>query len=245
MKSLKDFKYVLMLAAFLLGIIFAITPKTASADEMDRNTIAVTGTAVMEAEPDMATVRFELVKSADTAESARNSLAVELNSLKKVFSGQLIDPKDIKTSGYRINPIYAFIKGKQVQKGFNAEVTSVVKVKDLNKLSAVIDRSIKNTSAEINGVDFSLQKRELIERKLLGEAVTNAQEKATIVAHAGGRMLGNLIHADISSSGGETVVPMARNMMMAKMDTAEAEPTNLSPGTITVRTTVRTVFALK
>jgi uncharacterized protein YggE len=243
---MKAFKYILACTALALGIMFAAMTHTAyAAEDSNRNTISVTGSAVTDAEPDMASVRFELVKSADTAEGARNALALEINSLKKIISGQLIAAKDVKTSGYRINPLYTVEKRKSVLKGYEASVSANVAIKDLNKLSAVIDRSVAGTSAMISGVDFSLQNRELIERRLLGEAVTNAQEKASIVARAGGRVLGNLIHADINSSGGETVLPMGRNMMMAKMDTAEAEPTNLSPGTIKVRTTVSVIFALK
>ena len=82
---------------------------------------------------------------------------------------------------------------------------------------------------------------------LLEEAVTNARSKAAVVARAGGRTLGRLIHAGFSTSGNVTHT-MNRNMMMAKaasLDAAEASPTELDPGVITVNANVDLEFALE
>jgi uncharacterized protein YggE len=235
-----------VIAAVLAGFFLIGLPQYSLA--ADKDTITVTGTAITEAEPDMATVRLDLQKNGSTAEAARNDLAEQLQSLRNVLLGQVIPDKDISISGYALNPNYEYEKGKQVQKGFIASATAVVKVRDLHQLSSVIDKSISRSGASVEGVEFGLQHKNMIERDLLDDAVTNGKAKAIIVARAGGRVLGTLVSADINNSGGETRVMMdnaALSMVrMAKYEAAAA-PTVLAPGTITVQTTVHMVFALQ
>ena len=91
------------------------------------------------------------------------------------------------------------------------------------------------------------QTREVLENRLLDEAVSNARSKAAVVARAGGRTLGYLIRADLGTVTGATR-SLNRNMMMAKMaDGAamESAPTELDPGVINVEANVSLEFALE
>ena len=233
------------LLSALLAAALLCAPMGAVAAE--RDSISATGVAVTEAEPDMAYVYLRLEKDAATAEETRDGLARQIDSLKKMLRAQLIDEKDVKIAGYNFSPKYVMEKNKRVQKGYSASASANVKVKDLRKLSAVIDRGIEKSSAYVERVEFGLKDRNVIERRLLAEAVENAKQKAAIVAQSGGRALGALIRANISSSGGEARVQMNQDWKLrGSMNlAAEAVPTELAPGTITVRTSVSTEFALK
>ena len=117
---------------------------------------------------------------------------------------------------------------------------------NLEKLSAVIDKSV-GCNFTVDRVEFGLNNRSLFENRLLEEAVANARSKAAVVARAGGRTLGQLIHASFSTIGNATRA-VNRNMMMAKaasMDSAESTPTELDPGVITVNVNVDLEFALE
>ena len=120
-----------------------------------------------------------------------------------------------------------------------------MKVKNLEKLGAVIDKSI-GCNFTVDRVEFGLNNRSLFENSLLEEAVANARNKAAVVARAGGRTLGHLIHASLSTVSGATRT-VNRNMMAkaAGMDAAEAAPTELEPGIITVNANVDLEFALE
>ena len=110
----------------------------------------------------------------------------------------------------------------------------------------MIDKSI-GCNFTVDRVEFGLKNRSLFENSLLEEAVANARSKAAVVARAGGRTLGHLIHASFSTMGDATRT-VNRNMMMAKaasMDAAEAVPTELDPGIITVDASLSLEFALE
>ena len=126
------------------------------------------------------------------------------------------------------------------------DMAAFKKIKNLEKLSAVIDKSV-GCNFTVDRVEFGLNNRSLFENRLLEEAVANARSKAAVVARAGGRSLGHLIHASFSTTGNATRA-VNRNMVMAKaasMDMAESTPTELDPGVITVDANVDLEFALE
>jgi uncharacterized protein YggE len=239
---MKILKYaVLALSCFLF---FSAGQVTYAAP---KDTISVTGTAVTDVQPDMAYVHMSLESRGETASEARQLMADKIDTLKRVLLGQQITTDNIKTSGYNLGPRYEYERNKRVQKGFISNVDIIVKVKELDKLSAVVDRSITKSTATVNSVDFGLQDKNVIEQSLLDDAVNNGRAKAAVVANAGGRTLGNLQSADINNAGGEARVQMPQAtlaMMKANADAAAPTPTEFSAGTITVRTTVSMVFAL-
>jgi uncharacterized protein YggE len=227
----------------LLSLVCLLTPGLANADE--RDSITVTGAAVTEVEPDMAYVYLDLMKEAPTAEEAREGVAAKLQSLKTVLLSATVTSENARSTGYNLEPVYTFTGGKRKQNGFRASTTMKVKVENLDKLSEILDKSVTKAGANVSRVEFGLNNKNIVEQRLLTEAVTNARSKADLVATAGGRSLGVMIQANISSSGGESHVVMNSPMLMAKMDGAAGTPTELNPGTITVRSSVNLVFALR
>ena len=212
----------------------------------ERDSVSVNGHASAEVAPDMAILFGNLEKRAAVAESARENLAKEMAAFKNVLLGQMIAGQDIQTVRYTLQPEYSYEKNKRSLTGYVARADYKVKIKNLEKLGAVIDKSI-GCSFTVDRVEFGLNNRSLFENSLLEEAVANARSKAAVVARAGGRTLGNLIHASFN-----TVSNMSRsvnrNMMTAKaasLDAAESTPTELDPGIMTVDVNVNLEFALE
>lgn len=241
----------LLCVMLLAGAIMLAMPRSSSAaDGAARlEVITVTGTAVTEAAADMANISFVLEENAASAETARNALAGRIEILKKSLSSQQIAGKDIKTSGYYFSPRYEYVKDKRVKRGYTATVTVNVTVRDLSRLSSVVDDAIALASASVHSLNFGLSDRDGISRALLKDAVADAREKAAVVAAAGGRTLGALVRADIGNAGGASRVNRqneASPMMYSKAAlSAEAAPTELYPGTISVSCSVYTEFSLK
>ena len=139
----------LLCAMLLAGAAMLAMPRTSSAADAAARleVIAVTGTAVTEEAADMADISFALEENAASAETARNALAGRIEILKKSLSSQRIAGKDIKTSGYYFNPRYEYVKDKRVKRGYTAAVTVNVTVRDLSRLSSVMDDAITLASA--------------------------------------------------------------------------------------------------
>ena len=234
-------KLLTLLLAFT--VLFTFCHNNALAAE--RDSISVNGHASAEVSPDMATLYGGLEKRAATAEEARENLAKDMAAFKRVLLLQLIPSQDIQTVHYSLQPEYVFEKNKRRLIGYVGRCDYKVKVKDLEKLSAVIDKSV-GSSLLIDRIDFGLNNRSLFENQLLDEAVSNARSKAAVVARAGGRALGHLIRANLGTVTGATR-SMNRNMLMAKTaDMAmEPAPTEVNPGVITVEANVSLEFALQ
>ena len=211
----------------------------------ERDSISVNGHASAEVSPDMATLCGNLEKRAAVAETARENLAKEMAAFKHVLLGQMISGQDVQTVRYTLQPEYSYEKNKRRLTGYVARADYKVKIKNLEKLGTVIDKSIA-CSFTVNRVEFGLNNRSLFENTLLEEAVANARSKAAVVARAGGRTLGRLIHASFGTASNATR-SVNRNMMAkaASMDAEEATPTELDPGVITVNANVDLEFALE
>ena len=221
------------LLAFLL-IFTAFFTVCGGALAAERDSISVNGHASAEVAPDMATLYGTLEKRASTAEAARADLAAEMAAFKRMLLVQMIPDQDIQTIHYSLQPEYAYDKNKRKLSCYIASVNYKVKIKELEKLSPVMDKSI-GCGLAVDRVEFGLNKRSLFENSLLDEAVTNAKAKAAVVARAGGRTLGNLIRASLGTVN-SPVRAMNRNMLMTKTMDADMEsvPTELNPGVISV-----------
>ena len=212
----------------------------------ERDSISVNGHASAEVAPDMAMLYGNLEKRAAVAETARENLAKEMAAFKHVLLGQAIPGEDVQTVRYSLQPEFSYEKNKRRLTGYVARADYKVKIKNLEKLGPVIDKSV-GCNFTVDRVEFGLNNRSLFENRLLEEAVANARSKAAVVARAGGRALGHLIHASFSTTGNATRA-VNRNMMMAKaasMDEAESTPTELDPGVIAVNVNVNLEFALE
>jgi hypothetical protein len=211
----------------------------------ERDSISVNGHASAEVAPDMATLYGNLEKHAPAAETARENLAKEMAAFKHVLMGQMITGQDVQTVRYTLQPEYSYEKGKRRLTGYVARANYKVKIKDLEKLGTVIDKSI-GCNFTVDRVEFGLNNRSLFENTLLEEAVANARSKAAVVARAGGRTLGHLIHASFGTVSNATRA-VSRNMMAKSADMAapEAASTELDPGVITVNANVDLEFALE
>jgi len=229
----------------LLLVISAVFALCSGAFAAERDSISVNGHASVEVAPDMATLYGNLEKRATVAETAREDLAKAMAAFKHVLLGQMITGQDIQTVRYTLQPEYSYEKGKRRFTGYVACANYKVKIKNLEKLGTVIDKSI-GCNFTVDRVEFGLNNRSLFENSLLEEAVANARSKAAVVARAGGRTLGHLIHASFSTVSNATR-SMNRNMMAkaASMDAEEATPTELDPGVITVNANVDLEFALE
>ena len=236
-------KQRIIVLLFVMTAVFAFFCCGALAAE--RDSISVNGHASAEVSPDMATLYGNLEKRAAVAETARENLAKDMATFKHVLLGQMISGQDIQTVRYSLQPEFSYEKNKRRLTGYVARADYKVKVKNLEKLGTVIDKSI-GCNFTVDRVEFGLNNRSLFENGLLEEAVANARSKAAVVARAGGRTLGHLIHASFSTASNATRT-VNRNMMAkaAGMDAAEAAPTELEPGIITVNANVDLEFALE
>ncbi len=236
-------KFTSVLAAALLVFSVAGTNLAAAAEP---NTIAVSGMAEQEVAPDMAYIDVGINVRADDAETARTQEAQIASQIRRALLGLAITDNDLQNTSYYLYQEYKVDRsGVRTADKYVLDSSIKVTVKDLDKLSQVIDNVVEAGATNISNITYALSTQNIIQRQLLATAVENARDKAAVVANAGSRTLGNMLSADINSFDGGTIVAYGANKLRSTTNIAEdGVATKLSPGKIKLNARVQVVFSL-
>lgn len=194
--------------------------------------------------PDMATLSAGVQSEGKTAAMASGDNRVRMARVFAALKAAGIADKDIQTSGLSLNPQWSYEQGKKPRiLGYQAHNTVTVMVRDLAQVGAALDAIVDAGSNSINGVSFGLANPEAALDEARRAAAKALQSKANLYAGALGYKVGRLVN--LGEGGGYDVRPQP--MMMAKMammDSAEAAPTPVAPGEMTLRIDLNAVYEL-
>ena len=222
-----------------LAVLVALTFAGAALAD-DQRQLTVTGSARVEAVPDLATVTAGVeTQGATAAESLRaNSAAME--GVLKALDGAKVARADVQTSELSVNPILDNPQDGGAPKvtGFQASNMVTVKVRDVAALGGIIDAVTGAGANRLYGVGFDVSDPKPVLDKARQEAVADARHKAELFAGAAGVKLGAVLSMQEGGGGGGGPVPM-----FARADMAAAPP--VEAGTVTLSADVQVVFAIE
>lgn len=176
-------KFTSVLAAALLVFSVAGTNLAAAAEP---NTIAVSGMAEQEVAPDMAYIDVGINVRADDAETARTQEAQIASQIRRALLGLAITDNDLQNTSYYLYQEYKVDRnGVRTADKYVLDSSIKVTVKDLDKLSQVIDNVVEAGATNISNITYALSTQNIIQRQLLATAVENARDKAAVVAKIG------------------------------------------------------------
>lgn len=199
--------------------------------------VHVTGTASREVNPDLALLDFTVTGQGADAGEASSAAAQKAAAAKRALLGCNILEDALENIGYSLYPVY---NDKGRVSGYKADISLRVKIDDLNKSGAVIDRLAAAGADRLGNLQFTVKNKEVLQRQLAGEAVQNAREQARVLAAAGGRQLGRLLSVSLNSGG--NYGQLYRNMALTK---SADEATVIETGVIKVSASVEAIFALE
>jgi uncharacterized protein YggE len=218
-----------------VAVIFLAVP--VAAHEAGR--ITVTGEGRVDAAPDMATVSLGVVTEAATAAEAMAANAIQLSAVLEQLKAGGIEDRDIQTSGLSLNPNWTQPEGEAAPRitGYQASNMLTVRVRQLDQLGAVLDRTIKDGANSFNGLSFGLADPEPAMNEARKRAVADAQARARLLTQAAGLTLGPVV--SISEGGG-----FGGPQPMYRMDAAAASPVPVASGEVSTVASVTMVFEL-
>jgi uncharacterized protein YggE len=199
--------------------------------------IRVLGVGELTATPDRMTIELAISPRASSVNEAASVAADKTTSLLEVLGGLGVDPADIRTSRYSINPEYDHRDGGQRLLGFRVTNSLQVTVRDLDEAGALIDAAV-NTGGDdltVNNISYSIEDETELRHQAREKAWANALAQAEHLATLSGRRLGPV--SAIVTGGSAEPGPVAR---MAGF----AESTPIAPGSSIVRVTLDVRFAL-
>ena len=144
-----------------------------------RGFIRVTGTGTVKAIPDTALVNLGIVTENTVLENARRENSIKTNTVINTLANLGIEKRSISTGAFSIDPIYDYIDGKQVLRGYRVVNILTVIVEDIARAGEVIDRATFAGVNRVDNISFTLSDITDYYDKALALAVENAIHKST------------------------------------------------------------------
>lgn len=227
---------VVLVTTALAGSLAFAKPAAATAGG---NSVSVSGTAQVTIKPDVAYATFGTQTSDADAAKARTANDALMKKVLDAVKAQGVDEKDIKTVDFAINPRYD-ANGTAVT-GYEVVNSIQVKVKNLDKLGAIMDAALAAGANNAGNLYFDVENREDAYNQAVVKAIENAKQRAETLAKSAGRTLGAV--SAVSETGGYSPYPMfaTRDAAMA----AGAGSVPVSSGEMQISASVSITYELK
>jgi uncharacterized protein len=201
--------------------------------------ILVTGEGTVSVAPDIAQVRGGVSTRASTVKEAADTNSRTMTAIigKLVDAG--IDRKDIQTAQFSIQPVYAASEPRSEQKlvGYSVSNQVVAKIRNVDKVSDILDRLIAAGATNVWNVEFLVADPSKALDQARSAAIADAQRKADLYAKAAGVALGPVV--SITEEGASAPAPV-----LMKRTVANGMAPPIAAGEDTLRVNVSVGFAL-
>lgn len=220
----------------VLAVFLAVSIDHLSNTATNANTVSFDGEGRISAVPDIAAISFSIVTEATTSKAAQDANSAKSKKVVDFLKSQKIDDKDIKTTGYNVYPQYSnyprpcplevqmmeppggtapsypCISDKQQISGYQVSQSFEVKIRDLEKISTVLDGLVTQGANQVNNLGFQIDDIEKVKDEARALAIKDAKEKANSLKRQIGIRLGKIVN--YSEGGGYPIY-------MLKAETAD------------------------
>ncbi|MFJ5767512.1 SIMPL domain-containing protein [Lysinibacillus sp. NPDC093210] len=144
--------------------------------------MTVTGNGKVVANASYVQLQIEVTTQGENVQQAQQENASIMNRVIQSIMALTIPKENIQTATYTIAPIYDYVDGKQVFKGYEVANAITVKIPDTNLVGAVIDTAVENGANRISSIQFKIDNADVYYQQALSLALHNAQMKANTIA---------------------------------------------------------------
>ena len=164
-----------------LAALMGISGMAAQANELpDGPHIVTSGTASVDAVPDIATLAIEVNVAAKDAATAKKQADERVAQYISFLELNQIAKKDISSANLRTQPDYDYQDGKSILKGYRAVRTVEVTLRQLDKLNSLLDGALKAGLNEIRSVSLGVAQPDAYKDKARKAAIDNAIHQAQV-----------------------------------------------------------------
>ncbi|EBZ0564812.1 oxidative stress defense protein [Salmonella enterica subsp. enterica serovar Newport] len=233
-------KFKVMALAALVGL----SAMSAQASELPEGPHIVTsGTASVDAVPDIATLAIEVNVAAKDAATAKKQADERVAQYLSFLEQNQIAKKDISAANLRTQPDYDYQNGKSILKGYRAVRTVEVTLRQLDKLNSLLDGALRAGLNEIRSVSLGVAQPDAYKDKARKAAIDDAIHQAQALAVGFNSKLGPVYSVRYHVSNYQPS-PVVRMMKAADAAPVSAQETYEQP-TIQFDDQVDVVFQLE
>jgi len=233
-----------MLKWFALGALSAMSlwVAPAAADDDTPRRLVVNGTGEASARPDLAVIWAGVVVQAETASAALADNTRAMSAVLEQLSASGLPAEDVQTAQFSVTPLFDSRRPDPETPapprivGYQVSNQVTARVRDLDRLGAVLDALVSAGANNINGPSFEIAEPEQLLGQARDAAVADAVAKAERYAAAARVELGEVIAIE---EGGSYAPP--RPMMRAE---AMAADVPIAPGQTELSASVTITFEI-
>jgi uncharacterized protein len=210
-------------------------------------TITVVGEGRVTIQPDIARITLGVDAVQPTVKQASTEARQTMDAVVKAVKAQGVADKDIQTASFNIyvertRPNDNPTGPEEVRYHVNNSVNVVVR--DLDKVSNVLDGAIEAGANNVYGVNFSVENTAEVEAQAREAAVTDAQRRAQDLARLNGVSVGNVIAISevIGYGGGGQVSNSIRDAVPMAMGGGGG---SVNPGELELRMQLQITYAMQ
>lgn len=203
------------------------------------NTIRVYGEAEIAAEPDVAHIALAVETRSQSASEAAEENARIMNTVRSALQEMGLEEEQLETGTYNIHSYRENgepARDREEQATYYRAVNELkVTLEELERTGPVIDAAIEAGANQVRSVHFDLQDPAELKLEALRRATSQTASKSSAIAESAGVTI-----RELKSISEDSVhyAPFRPEVMDVAMEEAEAAPTPITPGDVTVRTRV-------
>ncbi len=207
--------------------------------------VSVTGVGEIKVVPDQVMLRMGVETRADKLDDAKRDNDAKMKAMLAVLKQRGIEAKDVQTDYLSIQPQYPMDAPGNVRLqpiGYSVRRNATVLLRKVDKFDEVLSALIASGSNTVDDIDFRTSKLEEYRQQARLKAIQQAKEKATTLVGAVGSKLGRAYSINEENS---VYQPVMYKMALMDSNGGRESGSTLSPGEITVTTTVQASFVME
>ena len=156
------------------------------------NVITVQGEGEIFAKADIASVTYSVSEEKKTVEEAQKIATEKMDKALAGVKALGIEEKDVKTTNYSVYPQYDYKQvvctqwncppGEQVLRGYTVSQSIALKIRDTEKVGAVLEALGKAGITTINGPEFTIDDDLTLKAEARTQAIADAKARAVKLA---------------------------------------------------------------
>lgn len=166
------------------------------------HTIMISGEGKVTALPDIAVIALGTQIERRTVAAAQQENTAAMNKLRERLKTLAIPSADITTSQYTVYPQYDYAAGRQTLRAYQVTQQLTVKIRDFEKISAVLATVGELNLNQVGGLSFTVDDPERFRQAARLKALAQAKQKAQALAAGADVRLGRIVTFAEEAAGG-------------------------------------------
>jgi len=180
--------FLTILGIFLVALIISTGLDIQSKMQETENSITVSDTGTIYAKPDLAVATASVISEDVTVAAALSANAKKMNAVIAAVKAEGVEENDLKTTSFNISPRYEwrdqtyYYSGERVLVGYEVTQSLEIKIRDLEKVGAIIQKATDEGANEISNLQFTIDEQDELKKQAREQAIAKAKSKAEELA---------------------------------------------------------------